>query len=176
LDGAEQLLDVLQAQERCLFRDLITGDETWVYVDVKPGTIWLPANAEPSVRVKRTIASEKCILIIFWGIHWVHTLLLAPKREHSRFAILLRRSAQSARSENAAKFQKAHKLLTLIHMDNAKAHAVRATQDKLDVSRFKRMPQPLYSPDIAPSDFFLFGWLKTRLNGENMMGNMNYMK
>jgi hypothetical protein len=39
----------------------------------------------------------------------------------------------------------------------------RATQGKLDVSRFKRKPQPPYSPDVAPSDFFLFGWLKTQL-------------
>jgi hypothetical protein len=28
LDGARQLLDVLQLQEKCHFRDLITGDET----------------------------------------------------------------------------------------------------------------------------------------------------
>jgi hypothetical protein len=30
LDGARQLFDVLQAQERCHFRGLLTGDETWV--------------------------------------------------------------------------------------------------------------------------------------------------
>jgi transposase len=41
----------------------------------------------------------------------------------------------------------------LIHMDNARVHTARATQEKLDVSRFKRTPQPPYSPDIAPSDF-----------------------
>jgi hypothetical protein len=39
----------------------------------------------------------------------------------------------------------------------------RATQEKLDVSRFKHTPQPPYSPDIAPSNFFLFGWLKIQL-------------
>jgi hypothetical protein len=27
------------------------------------------------------------------------------------------------------------------------------------------MPHPLYSPDIAPSDFFLFGYLKDKLQG-----------
>jgi hypothetical protein len=37
--GARQLLDVLQVQERCHFRDLIAGDKTWVYLDMKPGTI-----------------------------------------------------------------------------------------------------------------------------------------
>jgi transposase len=54
-------------------------------------------------------------------------------------------------------------------MGNARVH--KATQEKLDVSRFRRTPQPPYSPDIAPSDFF-FGWLKTQLelreyNGED---------
>jgi hypothetical protein len=44
LEGAQQLLDILQAQERCHFRDLLTGDETWVYLDMKTGTIWLPAD------------------------------------------------------------------------------------------------------------------------------------
>jgi hypothetical protein len=45
LEGARQLLDVLQVHERCHFRGLIIEDETWVYLDVKPGTIWLAADA-----------------------------------------------------------------------------------------------------------------------------------
>jgi hypothetical protein len=39
-------------------------------------------------------------------------------------------------------------------MDNARVYAAEAAQEKLDVSRFKRMPQPPYNPDIASSDFF----------------------
>jgi hypothetical protein len=39
-------------------------------------------------------------------------------------------------------------------MDNTEIHMARAAQEKLDVSRFERTPQPLDSPDIAPSDFF----------------------
>jgi hypothetical protein len=70
-DGARQLLDVLQAQERHHFRDLVTGDETWVYLGIRPGTIWLPTEAELPVRVKRTIASEKRMLTVFWGIHGI---------------------------------------------------------------------------------------------------------
>jgi hypothetical protein len=66
LEGARQLLDVVQAQERIHYRDLTTGDETWVYLDGKPGTVWLPADAELLVRVKRTIASEKHMLIVLW--------------------------------------------------------------------------------------------------------------
>jgi transposase len=53
--------------------------------------------------------------------------------------------------------QKTHKPLILIHMDNARVHTTRETQEKLDASRFKRTPQPPHSLDIAPFDCFLFG-------------------
>jgi hypothetical protein len=67
LEGAGQLLDVLQAQERCRFRDLI-ADETWVSFDMKSGVIWFPGDVELPVRVKSTIASEKRMLTVLWGI------------------------------------------------------------------------------------------------------------
>jgi hypothetical protein len=65
---------------------------------------------------------------------------------------------------------KTHKPLLLIHWDNARVHTARATQERLDVSRFKRTPQLPYSPGIAPSDFFLFGLLKTQLEQREYNG------
>jgi hypothetical protein len=79
LEDARQLLDVLQAQERCHLRDPITGDETWIYFDMKPGTVSLPADTELPVRVKRTTASEKRMLIVFWGIHVIAHYCWLPK-------------------------------------------------------------------------------------------------
>jgi hypothetical protein len=55
-------------------------------------------------------------------------------------------------------------------MDNARVCTERATKEKLDISRVKRTQQPPYSPDIAPSDFFLFGWLKTQLERREYIG------
>ena len=34
-------------------------------------------------------------------------------------------------------------------------------------SELSQLPHPLYSPDIAPNDFYLFGKLKTNLEGCN---------
>jgi hypothetical protein len=79
LKGARQLLDVLQEQETCYFRDLITGDETWVDLDMKPGTVWLPADVELPGRVKKRIANAKCMLIVFWGIHGIARYCWLPK-------------------------------------------------------------------------------------------------
>ena len=40
------------------------------------------------------------------------------------------------------------------------------TQYLIDVDNFKRALHPAYSPDIAPSDFFLFGYIKEKLRGQ----------
>jgi hypothetical protein len=34
--------------------------------------------------------------------------------------------------------------------------------------RLKRVPHPHFSSDIAPSDFFLFGWLKDELSSRQV--------
>jgi hypothetical protein len=78
-ENRAELLDVLQTQERCHFRDLITGDETWVYLDMKPGTVWLPADAELLVRVKKAVESEKLMPIVFCGIHGITHYCWLPK-------------------------------------------------------------------------------------------------
>jgi hypothetical protein len=175
LEGARQLLDVLLQQEKCHFRDLITGDETWVYLDMKRETIWLPADAELPVLVKRTIASEKRTLIVFWGTHGIARSCWLPK-ESTLDSPFFCEEVPSPLTQKMQPNSKIHKPLTLIHMDNARVHMASATREKLDVSRFKRTPQPPHSLDIAPSDFFFsVGW-KSSLNGENIIGKMTDMK
>jgi hypothetical protein len=82
LEGAQQLLAVLQAQERCHFRDRITGDEAWIYPDIKRGTIYLPADAESPICVKRAITNEKPMPVVFWEIHGSHTITGSQKIAH----------------------------------------------------------------------------------------------
>ena len=53
-----------------------------------------------------------------------------------------------------------------LHWDNARPHTSQATTEALQQAGLVIVPQPPYSPDLAPSDFFLFGYLKWKLNGE----------
>jgi hypothetical protein len=48
-------------------------------------------------------------------------------------------------------------------MDNVKQYNSKSNLEQMTQLGFKRDSHPLYSPDIAPSDFFLFGWLKGEL-------------
>ena len=51
--------------------------------------------------------------------------------------------------------------------DNARPCASAATFDAIDSIGFEDAPHPPYSPDLAPSDFGLFGALKKHLKGIN---------
>lgn len=55
-----------------------------------------------------------------------------------------------------------HKFL---HMDNAPAHKATLTLALIDQLGWSRLPQPAYSPDLAPSDFWLYHHLKCNLRG-----------
>lgn len=52
-----------------------------------------------------------------------------------------------------------------IHLDNCKVHNSKMTMEEIQKSQFKRAPHPAYSPDIAPSDFYLFGRVKKGVGG-----------
>jgi hypothetical protein len=50
-------------------------------------------------------------------------------------------------------------------MDKVKPHRSKKSIEKADEMWFILVPHPPYSPDIAPSDFFLFDYLKEGLAG-----------
>jgi len=55
--------------------------------------------------------------------------------------------------------------------DNAPAHQALATQKKLAYLGFQCLDHPLYSPDLAPSDYHLFPGLKKQFKGLHFSSN-----
>jgi hypothetical protein len=50
-----------------------------------------------------------------------------------------------------------------VHLDNAQLHNSRKSNECLTEFHARRVPHQAYNPDRAPSDFFLFGTVKTEL-------------
>ena len=53
----------------------------------------------------------------------------------------------------------------VLHHDNAPAHTSAQTTTFLATNRIPLLPQPPYSPDLAPADFFLFPKVKSAMRG-----------
>jgi hypothetical protein len=50
-----------------------------------------------------------------------------------------------------------------LHIDNARPHTSQLSSDYIDHHKFIKILHPPYSPNIAPSDFYLFGKPKNKL-------------
>jgi transposase len=55
----------------------------------------------------------------------------------------------------------------ILHHDNAPAHTSLVVRQFLASKNTIVIPHPLYSPDLAPCDFFLFPNMKFRLKGRH---------
>jgi histone-lysine N-methyltransferase SETMAR len=52
-----------------------------------------------------------------------------------------------------------------LHADNARPQMAKVSTDHVTRNEMKPAPHPRYSPDLAPSDFFLFGCMERKLMG-----------
>ena len=48
----------------------------------------------------------------------------------------------------------------LLQQDNARVHTCKIAMDAVERNGYELIPHPAYSPDLAPSDYFLFPNLK----------------
>ena len=53
----------------------------------------------------------------------------------------------------------------LLQLDNARVHTCKVAMDAVEQNGYELIPHPAYSPDLAPSDFFLFPNLKKDIRG-----------
>ena len=52
-----------------------------------------------------------------------------------------------------------------LQQDNARVHTCKVAMDAVERNGYELIPHPAYSPDLAPSDCFLFPYLKKDIRG-----------
>jgi hypothetical protein len=57
----------------------------------------------------------------------------------------------------------------VIQIDNSRIHKSKAATRKITSMRVTIALHPAYSPDLAPSDFFLFGYIKQKIVGQEFL-------
>ena len=59
----------------------------------------------------------------------------------------------------------------LLQQGNARVHTCKIAMDAVERNRYELIPHPAYSPDLAPSDYFLFPNLKKDIRGRHFRSN-----
>jgi transposase len=71
-----------------------------------------------------------------------------------RYRLQLMRLSRALR-EKRPEYKQRHDKVILLH-DKARPHVAKVVKKYLETLKWDILPHPLYSPDIAPSDYWLF--------------------
>ena len=82
-----------------------------------------------------------------------------PKR--STITSVLCKLVRPAENRHPCKLSKG----VLLQQDNARVPTCKVAMDAVERNGYELIPHPAYSPDLAPSDFFLFPNLKKDIRG-----------
>jgi transposase len=158
------LLGTLQTAKRLRWRFILTGDESWFFYFTPKRKLWLPPDADAPQVARQLINTPKVMVTLFWnpwGIY-VSNALVGESFNAEYFVEHILNQVHLLQIVTAARTQKKRFIL---HMDNSPIHKARVVKAKLAQMPVYLAPHPPYSPDIAPSDFFLFGYLKEKMLG-----------
>ncbi|UYV61504.1 hypothetical protein LAZ67_1005082 [Cordylochernes scorpioides] len=165
---ANEMLDSVRGDPNLLQR-VITGDEAWVYgydVETKAQSSQWKLPHEPRPKKARQVRSNvKVLLTVFFDCRGVvhHEFLPQGRTVNKEYYLqVMRNLCEAIRLKHPDLWKNKNWLL---HHDNAPAHTSLLVRDFLAKNNTLMMPQPPYSPDLAPCDFFLFPKLKRPMKG-----------
>lgn len=149
----------------CMVPDLgnvITSDESWFFYENQHDSQWCSSKNDVIAHVKNSNFSKKTMIIIFWNFQGFFYVDFLKKKETIDSDFIKSKLEILKKKWNEYYPEKRNEKLFL-HWDNASSHKSSETYQTVSELGLIELPHPPYSPDIAPSDFFLFGYLKRKL-------------
>lgn len=161
---------LLSRHEKCIFLNrLLTSDEKWVaYDNSKRGRVWTDRGGPSTSTAKPSIHAKKHLLCVWWsGYGIVHWELLNTGQTINAGLYCEQLQRVAAKLPNIMPRATNRDGIVYLH-DNARPHTASITRQKLKELQWDILPHPAYSPDLAPSDFWLF------LNLDNYLRNKKF--
>ena len=153
---------------------LVTVDETWVHYDEPENKAqsrqWVGPGSPRPKKFKTQPSAGKVVATVFWDAQGVIMLDFLAKKSTitgAYYANLLKQLRTAIREKRRGKLSKG----ILLQQDNARVHTCKIAMHAVERNGYELIPQPAYSPDLAPSDCLLFPNLKKDIRGRHFRSN-----
>lgn len=174
IDDSEHCLMLFKRNKKDFLRRYVTMNETWIHhytpESNRSSAEWTAAGESRPKRPKTQKSAGKIMASVFWDAHGILFIDYLEKNKtiNSEYYMCLldRLSAEIKKKRPHMQRKK-----VLFHQDNAPCHKSMKTMVKLNELRFELLPHPPYSPDLAPSDYWLFSDLKKMLQRKKFDSN-----
>ncbi|GFU58797.1 histone-lysine N-methyltransferase SETMAR [Trichonephila clavipes] len=171
---SNDLLEQFRLNKPEFWRRLIIVEETWIHhytlgtkIQFKQWT----AKGEPSPKKAKTVfPAGKVMATVFRDSHGVILIdyLQKGKTITGPYNASLH---DKLKAELVGKRSHLQKKENLLHQHNVPSHTSAVAMVKIHELRIELLDHPPYSPDLAPSNFFLFPYLKIALGGQRISSN-----
>ncbi|CAK9809343.1 Histone-lysine N-methyltransferase SETMAR [Anthophora plagiata] len=145
-------------------KKLITGDESWIlYDNTARKRSWSSRDKCPSTVARPGLHPKKVLLSIWWdwkGILYYELLPEGQTINSEKYCTQLEKLKEAIITKRP---EVVNRRGVVFHHDNARPHVSLAVRTKLLEFDWDVLPHPPYSPDLAPSDYYLFLSLKNFL-------------
>jgi len=176
----QRLLDRYANEGEAFLTRIVTGDETWVHhfapESKRQSMEWKHPGSPVKKKFKSQPSAGKVLLTIFWdsqGVILEHYLERGATVNSVRYSEMLSTELKPAiRTKRRGLLSSG---VLLLH-DNARPHTAIHTLQTLEKLGFTVLEHPAYSPDLAPSDYHLFGPLKDALRGRRFTSDEGVKK
>ena len=161
------LVEAIKVKDNILLC-LVTVDETLVHYyepeNKAQSRQWVGSGSLRPKKFKTPPSAGKVMATVFWDARGVIMLDFLPKRSKITgvyYANLLDQLRTVIREKCRDKLSKS----ALLQQDNARVHTCKVAMDAVERNGYELIPHHACSPDLAPSDFFLFPNLKKDIRG-----------
>jgi histone-lysine N-methyltransferase SETMAR len=164
LSLSQELFPILERQKQRSWHDIMTLNESWFYINLNTDheLIWIQPDGEIPERERRTIQSEKVMLTIVWNPSCFHLINVLPKGFNFNASFYVTQILGQLSDWWRTQVGRTNRKLW-VHADNARPHIATVTLQFMQQNAMRRVPHPPYSLDLAPSDFYLFDYIKQLL-------------
>ncbi|UYV65870.1 hypothetical protein LAZ67_3005765 [Cordylochernes scorpioides] len=171
--------ELLDSDRRLNFLDnVVTGDESWTFqydLETKAqSSEWhTPASPRPK-KARMSKSPVKTMLIVFFDKRGLIPKEFVPQGKtvnaefYNEVLRRLHKGVKRKRQDLAQRWR--------LHHDNAPAHTAFLITSYLTRIGVEVLPQPPYSPDMSPPDFFLFSKVKRCLKGHRFNDTPNIQR
>ena len=111
------------------------------------------------------IQIQKIMITVIWGVNGIYLIDALPEKASFNSSYFISNIITPLKLKKKSIWSESDKRKIWLHLDNCRVHNSVESLKETEAAGFKRTPHPPYSPDIAPSDFFLFGYTKQELKG-----------
>jgi histone-lysine N-methyltransferase SETMAR len=169
VSSCNEILKLWKQNPDYFISHLVTGDETWIHhydpETKQESSVWMPKGSVPPVKAKTVKSAGKIMATIFWdskAILLTDYLSRGATINGAYYCKVLADLRYRLRNRRRGYLADG---IYLLH-DNASSYTAKIVKDALEPTGLTVVSHPPYSPDLAPSDFYLFPHLKKALRGK----------